>query len=551
MHSLRYMSLVLAVGASAVVLPPAITPAPALVEERDGPDAASLALVLITAVPEEIREVAATNINAASSILWSEFLGGNRPSWFTDLPEDIQNYLINTFGPKTAAPSALPTIPSIFPSLTESAASSTFDDGQWHPSSSAGSSQASSASSPTSQNAETNSVSSNTESQQSTATDSAGSTRTTETGSISQTSSASRSSRSNLATSGLTFSTQKTAPSASSTEAPAPTSAEQGGLTRNQKIGIGLGVPLGIAGAAALLFACCFLLKRRQRKSVDGSVPPSSPGFIPRFSFQEKTNHNDIEQRPLTRRSENYHQDWSNSAWDDDVIESTPDHPLTQNNIQHQQWPVSHQQPAFAPVLAPLLHTHSSNKARGKRTSYSSLHSVAEVSEPDEVESPVLGRDLTPRNSPPRQSAARRPSVTIPPIPEAAQIKRKPIGSPPTQSPAAEIASQTLLKQTMGHQNHNPNRYGNQTSVTAASPVSPAEKHSSRNPFSNNYSYVEDYGPEYHGGYVDAVENGMFGGHTSLSRYPEPKNSKTEWPLRNSLRHKRTRSPMWDRVYDG
>ena len=88
--------------------------------------------------------------------------------------------------------------------------------------------------------------------------------------------------------------------------------------------------------------------------------------------------------------------------------------------------------------------------------------------------------------------------------------------------------------------------------------VSPIEERNpkSANPFSNDYSYVEDYGAEYHHGY-DEVENGLYGGNTSFSRYPEPskassKNSKTEWPLRNTgARHARTKSPLWDRVYDG
>jgi hypothetical protein len=86
------------------------------------------------------------------------------------------------------------------------------------------------------------------------------------------------------------------------------------------------------------------------------------------------------------------------------------------------------------------------------------------------------------------------------------------------------------------------------------SPVSPISQLAPTNPFKHDYSYVEDYGPEYQSGYVDH-EDGLYGGNRSLDRYPDPspprKSSKTEWPLRNmSLGHKRNRSPMWDRVYE-
>lgn len=85
------------------------------------------------------------------------------------------------------------------------------------------------------------------------------------------------------------------------------------------------------------------------------------------------------------------------------------------------------------------------------------------------------------------------------------------------------------------------------------------------NPFTNDYAYVEDYGPEYQNGYVD-VEDGLYGGHRSLDAYPvvpeksERRSSKggTQWPLADwplkSLgsmgRGRRERSPQWDRVYE-
>jgi len=101
------------------------------------------------------------------------------------------------------------------------------------------------------------------------------------------------------------------------------------------------------------------------------------------------------------------------------------------------------------------------------------------------------------------------------------------------------------------------------------------------NPFTNNggYAYLEDYGPEYsHDGYNNYSDgdDGAYGGHVSLDRYEDPTSprggagnsnrwdrgstsagasGKTEWPLRNimgggSASKKRTRSPMWDRVYE-
>lgn len=311
-------------------------------------------------------------------------------------------------------------------------------------------------------------------------------------------------------------------------------------------MGIGIGVPLALLGAAALGFGCCFLLRRRrrQRKTADGSDSPSSPGFIPRFAFQEKSTESLEQHHPLNRASMHSWQDLPHMAWDDDVVEPADSQKQTAVNQNHQ------------PIMAPaLFHTHSSNRARGKRTSYTSLQSVAEVREPEEAESPVL----------PRQSPSR-PSLTIPPVPVAAQIKRKPVGSgqdspntspPPHAAAAAAAASQTWWPLAMGDHNHNRKGSGeyhqrgreSHHSINSSPCVSPVEERRSNNPFSNQHNYSEDYGPEFHHGYID-IENGLYGGHTSLSRYPEPKRSKTEWPLRNVTRHKRTKSPLWDRIYE-
>jgi hypothetical protein len=111
------------------------------------------------------------------------------------------------------------------------------------------------------------------------------------------------------------------------------------------------------------------------------------------------------------------------------------------------------------------------------------------------------------------------------------------------------------------------------------SPISPLS--APLNPFSNSYSYVEDFGPEYasngyghghgnnspHNGYANYsyasndyvdIEDGLYGGHRSLDAYATPeaapaprRNSKTEWPLRNVMGTRRSnQSPIWDRVYD-
>jgi hypothetical protein len=259
-----------------------------------------------------------------------------------------------------------------------------------------------------------------------------------------------------------------------------------------------------------------------------------------------------------------------------------------------------------APIMAPVLfHTHSSNRARGKRTSYTSLHSVAEVSEPrDELESPVLGRHNWPRQSLRRSSIPEHSQYPQPhpqpPLPSAPVIKRKPVS---TDLSAAALPALAATRPDMPTPDHSgstlsglatssPSRHNSSDSrlSDAASPVSP-QTSGPLNPFSNSYSYVEDFGPEYaangysynntntntnhpstgHGygygydnypaatnGYVD-VEDGLYGGHRSLDAYataeaalpPRRKNSKTEWPLRSVMGSvRRVKSPMWDRVYD-
>jgi hypothetical protein len=372
-------------------------------------------------------------------------------------------------------------------------------------------------------------------------------------------------------------------------------------LSKDQKIGLGVGIPFGLLGVAALLFACCMLCRRRKKKHVEGSIPPGSPGFIPRFAFQNRS-HENMEHRTSLIRDVSHPTHDAGAAWDDEGVDPT-DNMLGQNpyawhefgGYNHTNTPA--QAPAATytalnnevdvnnyssvpvmmmhdpkPIMAPALyHTHSSNRARGKRTSYTSLHSVTEVSEPDEFESPILGRHISLKYSPARNL------MPTPSVPADAQIKRKPVPSSPplpplptiptspspvATSPAAQAAAHKLLRQTMPeHSGSSSSGLALTTSsglssgsslavhAEATSPISPV---SPSNPFHYD-SYVEDYGPEFQYGYVD-VDDGLYGGNTSLSQYPEPrrKNSKTEWPLRNMVgsNQRRRSSPIWERIYE-
>ncbi|KAF9738284.1 hypothetical protein PMIN06_001818 [Paraphaeosphaeria minitans] len=560
---------------------PRITLAPSaeLLAERQDPDAISLAQVLLTAVPESLRQIAATNIPAASSILWEEFLDEQKPEWFEELPWEIQNYLIRKFGPQTAWPTEAPTSGGF--------------------SGSAGLTSASQSGSGATESAE---VPASTASSDRTTKPTASATSFA----TSYTSTSSRSSVSgSSATNSHIFSPSKTlatpsetssASSSSPTAEPDAPPAANSHLSKEQKIGLGVGIPLGLLGIAALFFACCMLCRRRKKNYMEGSIPPASPGFIPRFAFQDGS-HEKIEHSTSLIREANRSTHDVNAAWDDEGVDPT-------NNVPGQNtyawndlggysnaYPPAQAPAATAstytaldnysnvpammmndpkPIMAPALyHTHSSNRARGKRTSYTGLRSVAEVSEPDEFESPILGRSFPPNHSPTRNL------MSAPAVPVDAQIRRKPVPSSPplpplptnpspvATSPAAQAASHKLLRQTM------PEHSGSSSSglaltissglssdsslavhAEATSPISPISNRVPSNPFHYD-SYVEDYGPAFQYGYVD-VDDGLYGGNTSLSQYPEPrrKNSKTEWPLRNIVgSHQRRRSSlMWERL---
>jgi hypothetical protein len=355
------------------------------------------------------------------------------------------------------------------------------------------------------------------------------------------------------------------------------------------------------------LLVCCLILRRKRKRSIEGSEPPSSPGFIPRFSFQDRglSVENFEHRRPLnpashqTSRFVEEDMNWEDDGYDPALMSTayqghqippaaapTPSqanaiafagipHPDQGNFMPAASTPMT-MQDNHTPILAPALyHSHSSNRARGRRTSKTSLHSVAEVTEPDDGtdgESPILGR----HNSPPKSGPRRHGMSTLDtlPVPAVASIKRKPVPTSPISSPAAE-ASRGLLRPSLAY--NSADHSGSSSSGLAVSslstnsghgyqsddsaPISPiTQQKPPSNPFAGGYSYLEDYGPEYsNNGYVDQEQDDeVHGGHRSLDRYPDPSpprrtSSKTEWPLRNVIGgggQKRTRSPMWDRVYE-
>ncbi|KAL1605454.1 hypothetical protein SLS60_005004 [Paraconiothyrium brasiliense] len=564
----------------------------------------SLAQILLTAVPESLRQIAATDLPAVSSILWEEFLDDKRPEWFEELPWEVQSYLIRKFGPQTAWPTEAPTSGGFggsdgFTATVIETASAT--DATAGPSQSTQLSDSSKGSSQTSGRAnESTKVPTSTASGDRTSelTRSA----TSFTSASSQTSiSESSPSPSRTISSSINLAKPSESSTPSLTPEPEAPASSNNGLSRDQKIGLGVGIPFGLLGAAALFLVCCMLCRRRKKKHVEGSIPPASPGFIPRFAFQDRSH--DGEHRTSLIRQTNRSTHDVRAAWDDEGVDPTESmtaqNPYAWNDLatyNHTNTPAQVPTSAYSvldngieetnysnvpvmmmndpkPIMAPALyHTHSSNRARGKRTSYTSLHSVAEVSEPDEtLESPVLGRHISPNHSPARNL------MPTPSVPADAQIRRKPLPSSPpltplpnapspvATSPAAQAASHKLLRQTMPeHSGSSSSGLALTTSsglssgsslaihAEATSPISPVSNRAPSNPFHYD-SYVEDYGPEYQYGYVD-VDDGLYGGNTSLSQYPDPrrKNSKTEWPLRNIVggQQRRRSSPIWEKIYE-
>lgn len=452
--------------------------------QRDIPDVISLMGALATAIPASIRQVAVTNVPVFSSILNEEFLDGKRPQWFQELPVALQSYLIARFGIPTSATiaSAVPTTPSsaftTLPTLSDNAPST-----------------------PTIYRSRT--------------------LIPTDVQSPSQTV--------------PTISSVTTLPPqslvSSSTTSHLPTAhaelaASNGsGLHRNAKIGIAVGVPLGLLLIAALILACC-CLRRRRRKSVDGSIPPSSPGFIPRFAFQEKDCEVGNTHRHLIPRTTHEHGGSDGWVWGSALAKPGLDRETHREDIP-------------APTMAPAVcHTHSSNRARGRRTSYTSLNTVQELSEPG---------DMRATANPPKPVSSSQPSLIMASS-VASQIKRKPVSSPPLIIPA--------LRQ--GHATETPvspvnnDAYSWPSSEMTYHPVvSPILPHASRAPSWGDDSYMEDYGPEYDDRAVYGG-GGQFDASTSSSlHHLVEKDPSSEWPLKNnrSRNYHRSRSMMWDRVY--
>ncbi|KAH9875120.1 hypothetical protein J1614_004609 [Plenodomus biglobosus] len=541
---------------SGAVLPtPVITPAPQSAEtghlhlENRQVDPISLAQVLLTALPLSLRLIAATNVPVVSSILWRDFLDDNKPEWFLNLPGDIQSYLIAEFGPETAWPTAAPSA-----SDSKAPASVTVEP-----------SATSLISEQPSSSALNPSITSSLPESLSIASSSTASSGDFSFGSTSQsiTSQPSSSSLSRV----RTLSSTPFPSATTNLEAPAVVDP---GLSKTQKIGLGVGVPLALLALVALLFACCIWYRRRKRRHVNGNEPPSSPGFIPRFSFQDRgLDYENREHRaPLNPVFNSSSQNVGDTNWEDDDYEHTNAAALDRcDTFPPATAPPPMATQNHAPIMAPaLFHTHSSNRARGTRLSYTSLHAVAEVSEPDEdmLESPILGRRQT-------RTGPRRPSLptnsNVPSSPSSSTIKRKPVPNSPIESPAASIASRSLLRPPLAPAAGDSGSSSSGLAVSSISsnsglsyesesPISPITRPAPRNPFAGEYDYLEDYGPEYSiNGYLDH-EDGAYGGHRSLDRYPEaspPRCSlKTEWPLRNVVGSgpKRNRSPMWDRVYE-
>jgi len=83
----------------------AVMAAPAL-EERDiNPLSASLAILGV--LPSSLRSLALVNATAAGEEISSEFLTGT-PTWFTQLPTDVQSYFITAGAAGDAVPTAVP-----------------------------------------------------------------------------------------------------------------------------------------------------------------------------------------------------------------------------------------------------------------------------------------------------------------------------------------------------------------------------------------------------------------------------------------------------------
>ncbi|KAF3002756.1 hypothetical protein E8E14_006571 [Neopestalotiopsis sp. 37M] len=212
------------------------TPAPAfdaqLAQRSPTPiDALSFAEIILTAVPQSLAQIAATDLSKASAILWSDFLDGKKPSWFTSLPEDVQSYLTSEFGPKTEASATTTSADSSQSSdSTQSTSASTAASGSSSASASGSASSIAASASPTLPTVVATSFVTVT-----------------------------ASSDSNLATPTLTEGSDS-----------------ESGFSRADKIAVGLGIPLAVAILVILALAFC-LIRRRRRYSRERRASLDSP----------------------------------------------------------------------------------------------------------------------------------------------------------------------------------------------------------------------------------------------------------------------------------
>jgi len=208
---------------------------------------------------------------------------------------------------------------------------------------------------------------------------------------------------------------------------------------------------------------------------------------------------------------------------------------------------------SYENIPPPVVPYHANN-SHGSRTSFTSLHSVPEVPEYNEHDLGVL--PVPPPRSPRRLSLGDN-SNTLPPLIPGREGRRRSSGGAGPTSPLSPLnPAFGLSKFEDAHASYPP-----PTSL-------PSEQSGQgiyseqRNPFSNEYAYVEDYDPAYSnaGGYNNGGHHGGSGGggawysHRAPGKRAEMQMPANEWPLRNETGGQqggRKGRMLWDRVYDG
>lgn len=192
----------------------------------------------------------------------------------------------------------------------------------------------------------------------------------------------------------------------------------------------------------------------------------------------------------------------------------------------------SDDEPKISPPL--LLHTHTSKRGRGKRTSYTSLQSVPEDPEDDDP-SKGKGKGKMPA-IPPKTSNRLSPTGPYGGVVRP-KIKRKPVGSGVYHQ--RQRSEEELLRESTENLLYPGKKRNRVDSGFVLSRDS--------NPFKDGHGYLEDYGPEYSRGY-DCVGNSF---HVRRHSFDQDKlgYSKTQFPFRGERRSlQRNKSPLWDRV---